>query len=31
VTTPLPRSMWPEMIAYQWAATVKASLINRSC
>jgi uncharacterized SAM-binding protein YcdF (DUF218 family) len=31
MTTPLPRGMWPEMIAYQWAATVKASLINRSC
>jgi uncharacterized SAM-binding protein YcdF (DUF218 family) len=31
VTTPLPRSLWPEMIAYQWGATVKAVLINRSC
>jgi len=31
VTTPLPLSMWPLQIAYQWAATVKAELVNRSC
>jgi uncharacterized SAM-binding protein YcdF (DUF218 family) len=31
VTTPLPRSLWPKMIVYQWAATVKAVLVNRSC
>jgi len=31
VTTPLPVSLWPFMIAYQWAATVKAELVNRSC
>jgi uncharacterized SAM-binding protein YcdF (DUF218 family) len=31
VTTPLPRHLWPLMIAYQWAATAKAELVNRSC
>jgi uncharacterized SAM-binding protein YcdF (DUF218 family) len=31
VTTPLPALKWPLMIAYQWAATVKAELVNRSC
>ena len=31
VTTPLPLSMWPLQIAYQWAATAKAELVNRSC
>ena len=31
VTTPLPAHKWPFMIAYQWAATVKAELVNRSC
>jgi uncharacterized SAM-binding protein YcdF (DUF218 family) len=31
VTTPLPRSLWPQMIAYQWGATAKALLINRDC
>jgi hypothetical protein len=31
VTTPLPLHLWPFMIAYQWAATAKAELINRSC
>jgi uncharacterized SAM-binding protein YcdF (DUF218 family) len=31
VTTPLPLSMWPYQIAYQWAAAVKAELVNRSC
>jgi uncharacterized SAM-binding protein YcdF (DUF218 family) len=31
VTTPLPAGQWPYAIAYQWAATVKAEVINRSC
>lgn len=31
VTTPLPLSMWPAQIAYQWAATIKAEVVNRSC
>ena len=30
-TTPLPLHLWPRMIAYQWAATAKAELINRGC
>jgi uncharacterized SAM-binding protein YcdF (DUF218 family) len=31
VTTPLPLRMWPYMIVYQWGATIKAELVNRSC
>jgi len=31
VTTPLPKRMWPYQIAYQWAATFKAEVVNRSC
>ena len=31
VTTPLPALQWPFMIAYQWSATVKVELVNRSC
>ena len=31
VTAPLPAYMWPVMIAYQWAATVKAEVVNRGC
>lgn len=31
VTTPLPTGQWPYAIAYQWAAVVKAEVINRSC
>jgi uncharacterized SAM-binding protein YcdF (DUF218 family) len=31
VTTPLPKHLWPLMIAYQWAATLKAEIVNRSC
>jgi uncharacterized SAM-binding protein YcdF (DUF218 family) len=31
VTTPLPMHMWPLMIAYQWAASIKAEVVNRSC
>jgi uncharacterized SAM-binding protein YcdF (DUF218 family) len=31
VTTPLPKHLWPLMIAYQWAATFKAEIVNRSC
>lgn len=31
VTTPLPLTNWPSMIAYQWAATAKAEFVNRGC
>lgn len=31
VTTPLPPTMWPVTIIYQWAATAKAEFVNRSC
>jgi len=31
VTAPLPAYLWPVMIAYQWAATIKAEVVNRSC
>jgi hypothetical protein len=31
VTTPLPLLQWPFMIAYQWAATTKAEVVNRGC
>lgn len=31
VTTPLPTYQWPFMIAYQWAATIKAEVVNRGC
>ena len=31
VTTPLPMHMWPLMIAYQWAASAKAEVVNRGC
>lgn len=31
VTTPLPLLRWPFMVAYQWAATIKAEVVNRSC
>ena len=31
VTTPLPTHMWPLMIAYQWAASIKAEVVNRGC
>ncbi len=31
VTTPLPLSQWPMQIAYQWAATFKAEVVDRSC
>jgi uncharacterized SAM-binding protein YcdF (DUF218 family) len=31
VATPLPNHMWPLMIAYQWAAALKAEIVNRSC
>lgn len=31
VTTPLPLSMWPVMIVYQWAKTTKAEFVNRGC
>lgn len=31
VTTPLPLSLWPYEIAYQWAALFKAVVLQRSC
>ena len=31
VTTPLPASEWPYQIAYQWAATFRALVLQRSC
>jgi hypothetical protein len=31
VTAPLTRSSWPYQIAYQWAALVKALVIQRGC
>jgi uncharacterized SAM-binding protein YcdF (DUF218 family) len=31
VTTPLPASQWPYEIAYQWAATFRAVVLQRSC
>jgi uncharacterized SAM-binding protein YcdF (DUF218 family) len=31
VTTPLPMHMWPLMISYQWAKSLKAEIVNRSC
>jgi uncharacterized SAM-binding protein YcdF (DUF218 family) len=31
VTTPLPASLWFYQIAYQWAATAKALVLQRSC
>jgi uncharacterized SAM-binding protein YcdF (DUF218 family) len=31
VTTPLAKHLWPLMIAYQWAATLKAEIVNRGC
>jgi len=31
VTAPLTRSSWPYQIAYEWAALIKALVIQRSC
>jgi uncharacterized SAM-binding protein YcdF (DUF218 family) len=31
VTAPLPAYQWPYEIAYEWGATVKALLLQRSC
>ncbi len=31
VTTALPASKWPYQIAYQWAATFRAVVLQRSC
>jgi hypothetical protein len=31
VTTPLPLHLWPYQIAYQWAATFKAEVVDRGC
>lgn len=30
-TTPLPAHDWPWAIAYEWAATVKALVLQRAC
>lgn len=31
VTTSLRLHLWPMQVAYQWAATVKAEVVNRGC
>jgi uncharacterized SAM-binding protein YcdF (DUF218 family) len=31
VTTPLPAGQWPFAVAYQWASTIKAEIVNTSC
>jgi hypothetical protein len=31
VTTTLPAYQWPYQIAYQWAATFRALVLQRSC
>lgn len=31
IGVPLPRTMWPYMIAYEWAALGKALLLQRTC
>jgi uncharacterized SAM-binding protein YcdF (DUF218 family) len=31
VTTRLPLRQWPTQVAYQWAATLKAEVVDRSC
>jgi len=31
VNAPLPLSQWPEAIAYEWGATLKALFLQRSC
>jgi len=31
INTPLPAAEWPETVAYEWAATVKALFLQRSC
>jgi hypothetical protein len=31
MTAPMPRHDWPYEIAYEWAATIKALTVNRSC
>lgn len=31
VNAPLPLSQWPYQIAYEWTATIKALLLQRSC
>lgn len=31
MTAPIPWHMWPYQLAYEWAATVKALVVNRSC
>jgi hypothetical protein len=30
-TTPLPKDLWPLMVAYQWAATLKGAGDGRFC
>jgi hypothetical protein len=31
VTAPLPLAEWPYQVAYEWAATVKALVLQRAC
>jgi hypothetical protein len=31
MTAPTPVKYWPYELAYEWAATIKALTINRSC
>jgi hypothetical protein len=31
INTPLPAAEWPETVAYEWAATIKALFLQRSC
>ena len=31
VTGPIPWDVWPYQIAYEWAATVKALVLQRDC
>ncbi len=31
MTAPIRAAFWPYELAYEWAATVKAVTINRSC
>jgi hypothetical protein len=31
MTAPIPWHMWPYQLAYEWGATVKALVFNRSC
>jgi hypothetical protein len=31
VTAGIPRSSWPQQVAYEWGATLKALVLQRSC